>query len=85
MSIVHKTADLAATGMGATVRVLTAGLDALTGAVARMNERAETHLRDRTTLLRAHYGKKSNRDAKPLPVVEAPIDLALRDGVRDAA
>ena len=85
MSIFRKPADLAASGMGATVHALTAGFDALTGLVARMNGRVEAHLRDRTTLLRAHYARRSNRQSRPLPVVDGPVDLSLRGGIRQAA
>lgn len=85
MSIFRKSADLAASGMSATVHALTAGFDALTGLVARMNGRVEAHLRDRTTLLRAHYARRSNRQSRPLPVVDGPVDLSLRGGIRQAA
>lgn len=85
MSILHKTSDIAATGLGATVRALTAGFDALTGLVGRMNGRVEQHWLDRTTLLRAHYARKTNRQAHPLPVLDAPIDLSLRGGIKEAA
>ncbi|KQT56917.1 hypothetical protein ASG52_02220 [Methylobacterium sp. Leaf456] len=85
MRILDKIGDGIVTGTGAMARALTAGFDALTGPVGRMNERVEAHLRDRTQLLRAHYGDKANRQAKPLPVVEAPIDLSMRGGVREAA
>lgn len=85
MSILRKTSDIAATGMNATVRALTAGFDAMTGLVGRMNGRVEQHLLDRTTLLRAHYAQQTNRQAKPLPVLDAPIDLSLRGGIKKAA
>lgn len=85
MSILRKIGDVIASGTGAVARALTAGFDALTGPVGRINDRVEAHLRDRTTLLRAHYGNKANREAKPLPVLEGPIDLSMRGGMRDAA
>ncbi|WP_342153527.1 hypothetical protein [Methylorubrum sp. SB2] len=85
MSIWQKIGDVIAKGTGAVARVLTAGFDALTGPVGRINERVEAHLLDRSKLLRAHYGDKTNREAKPLPVLEGPIDLSLRGGVREAA
>lgn len=85
MNILAKIGDAIAAGTGAIARALTAGFDALTGPVGRMNDRFEAHLRDRTKLLRAHYGDKANREAKPLPVVEGPIDLSMRGGMREAA
>ncbi len=60
---------------------LTAGFDGLVGPVGRMNARIEAHLHDRTRLLRAHYAERTNRGAAPLPVLDAPIDLALRGGI----
>lgn len=85
MSILHKTSQTAATGLGAVARALTAGFDALTGLVARMNGRFEQHWLDRTKLLRAHYDQRTNRQASPLPVLDGPIDLSLRGGIKEAA
>lgn len=70
---------------GPLARAISAGLDGLTRLTARMNERFEAHWTKRTKLLRAHYGRTENRAAEPLLVVDAPIDLALRDGIRKAA
>ncbi|GJE76189.1 hypothetical protein [Methylorubrum suomiense] len=85
MSIFRRIGGVAATMMRATVGALTTVLDATTRIVDRMNGRIEAHLLDRTKLLRAHYEQKTNRQAKPLPIIEGPIDLAMRSGVRDAA
>lgn len=85
MSLFQKIGNVVATGTGAIAGALTAGFDALTGPVGRINERVEAHLLDRTKLLRAHYGDKANRVAKPLPVIEGPIDLSMRGGMREAA
>jgi hypothetical protein len=65
------------------VRAITAGFDALTGPVGRLNDRVEAHLRDRTSLLRAYYARPVNRQAAPLPVLDGPVDLALRGGTRE--
>ena len=67
------------------VRALTAGFDRLTGPVGRMSDRIEAHLFERTRLLRAFYADPSHRQAAPLPYLDAPLDLALRGGIRETA
>lgn len=85
MSRLRQVSHLATGCTHAIVRALTRGFDALTGPVGRLNDRVEAHLRDRTSLLRAHYARSANRQAAPLPVLDGPIDLALRGGIREPA
>ncbi len=70
---------------GPLARAIGAGLDGLTRLTARMNERFEAHWTERTKLLRAHYDRRTNRTAEPMIVIDAPIDLALREDIRKAA
>lgn len=63
------------------VRALTTGFDAMVGPVGRLSDRIEAHLAERTTLLRAYYSVPAHRRAAPLPILEAPIDLAMRGGM----
>ena len=72
---------LPASCLRAGVRGLTRGFDALLGPVGRLNDRIEAHLLERTPLLRRHYADLASRQAAPLPILEAPIDLALRGGI----
>lgn len=85
MRIVRPFTRAASSGMRALVQGIIHTSDALTGLTGRMNDRVEAHLSERTKLLRAHYADRATRQVKPLPVVEAPIDLSLRGGVREAA
>lgn len=85
MRIVRPFTRAAADGIQALVRGISLGSDALIRLTDRMNDRFEAHWMERTTLMRAHYADRANRQAKPLPVVEAPIDLSLRGGVKEAA
>ncbi len=85
MRLLRPFAHVASGGIRMLVRALIAGFDGLTGPVGRLNDRVEAHLTNRTTLLRAHYARAANRQAAPLPVLDGPVDLALRGGVKSAA
>lgn len=85
MNMVRPIAHLTKACTRAIVRALTGGFDALTGPIGRLNDRVEAHLRDRTPLLRAYYARPAPRLAAPLPVLDGPIDLALRGGIRETA
>ncbi|MCJ2043109.1 hypothetical protein MKK58_00885 [Methylobacterium sp. J-078] len=81
MNVLRPVAHLSAAGLRAVAHVLTAGFDALTGPVGRLSDRLEAHLLARTTLLRAYYARPSHRLSAPLPILDAPADLALRGGL----
>jgi hypothetical protein len=61
MTFLHRIAHVPAAVVQGIVRGLTHGFDALVGPVGRLSQRFETHLLDRTRLLRAHYAASTSR------------------------
>lgn len=63
MTFLRRITHASAAAVQGIARNLTRGFDALVGPVGRLSDRIETHLLDRTRLLRAHYAAPMNRTA----------------------
>lgn len=63
MTFLHRIAHVPVAVVQGIVRGITRGFDALVGPIGRLSDRIESHLLDRTRLLRAHYAAPASRPA----------------------